>query len=30
LLEIERLLEEVKKAIMRADETDKKYALVQE
>jgi len=30
LIEIERLLEEVKQATMRADETDKKYALVQD
>ena len=30
LIETERLLEEVKQATMRADETDKKYALVQE
>ncbi|QCD92826.1 hypothetical protein DEO72_LG5g895 [Vigna unguiculata] len=29
-VEIERLLEEVKQANMRVDETDKKYALVQE
>ncbi|QCD94694.1 hypothetical protein DEO72_LG5g2779 [Vigna unguiculata] len=30
LIETERLLEEVKQATMRTDETDKKYALVQE
>jgi len=30
LIETERLLEEVKQATMRADETNKKYALVQE